>query len=1324
MSKKNNPCITSPKREIDGSLTQLQAAALEATANAIVITDYCGKIIWLNTAVTVLTGYDRQEIFGQSTRIFKSGKNPATLYEEMWRTISDGKVWRGELINRRKDGSLYDEEMTITPVLTHVGATTHYIAVKSDISERKQTAERIRMLANAVGNSPELVGMSGPDGAIVYVNNALQEALQRSRDELVGQHFRCLLSRNNPPGILQEIETKSLEPTGWKGECLVPRKDGTDLSVLLTSSAVIGEDGRVLGILGIAQDITERKQTERQRERLVSLVEASPDFIGFADPMTTQIQYINRHGRRMCGIGEDEDLGNIKISDLHPAWMNQLMVETILPTAIRDKAWIGEGAFLHRNGREIPISMVLMGHKAANGEVDLFYTVSRDITEQKHADELLHNSENKHRVLFEESADANLLMDEQSFIDCNTAALQMFGCSTKAELIAMHPSEISPANQPDGTPSRAGADQRMATAFRKGKSRFEWWYRRGNGEVFPAEVCLTRLTLNGRPVLMGTVRDMTESKTAQIKEREIAARLKLATEAARLGVWEYDLEKNTLKWDRKMFDLYGVRQEEFGGVYEDWVRGLHPDDVQRARATLEAAIAEKVEWHDEFRVVWPSGETHYIEAHSVVQRTPTGSPQRVIGVNSDISERKRAEHDVLFKTALLEAQAETTIDGILAVDESDRIILSNAKFATIFDLPSKMIRAGDDHQLLSHVASKTENRQEFIERVEYLYKHREEKSRDELRLKDGRTIDRYSSPLVDSTGKYHGRIWYFRDITERVRSEERTRLWSRVLDQSGEGIFVCDPQERILIVNAAFERLTGFPSSEAVGKTPRILQSGRQDRAFYTDMWKAVQEVGAWRGEIWNRRKSGEIYAEWLSVSAICDAQDAVTHYIGIFSDITAHKEAAERIAHLAHYDALTDLPNRVLLMDRLDQLTRSAERRKFKLAVVFIDLDHFKDVNDSLGHQAGDLLLQTVAKRFSSVIRAEDTLARIGGDEFVAVFQGIRDGQDASIIAKELFSCLGDPITLSGHEITVTASMGISLYPEDATDGQEMIRNADAAMYQAKGAGRNAYQFYTSEMNQRALEILSMESGIRRAIERQEFVLYYQPQVDILSGSVVGAEALVRWKHPELGLVMPGKFISVAEERGLIVPLGSWVIDEAARQASVWQSGGMPIRVAVNVSAVQFRQKGFAEELENRIQKHGITPAQFEIELTERIIMRDAETTIEILEKLHKMGFQLSIDDFGTGYSSLSYLRRFPIDRIKIDQSFMKDESGSHIVTAVIGLARGFRLKVIAEGVETKKQLEFLREQGCNEAQGYLFSPALTPENFERFVRHRNVCD
>jgi EAL domain-containing protein (putative c-di-GMP-specific phosphodiesterase class I) len=344
-----------------------------------------------------------------------------------------------------------------------------------------------------------------------------------------------------------------------------------------------------------------------------------------------------------------------------------------------------------------------------------------------------------------------------------------------------------------------------------------------------------------------------------------------------------------------------------------------------------------------------------------------------------------------------------------------------------------------------------------------------------------------------------------------------------------------------------------------------------------------------------------------------------------------------------------------------------------------------------------------------------------MGGDEFVLLIQGLQDVKDVPMFAQKLLTCLIKPVTLNGYEITVTASMGISLYPEDAANGPELIRNADAAMYKAKDAGRNAYRFHTSDLNQRALEMLSMENSLRRAVERREFVLHYQPQVDIKSGSVVGAEALIRWNHPDLGLLMPGKFIPIAEERGLIVPIGGWVIEEAARQAVIWHNSGISMPIAVNVSAVQFRQKDFVEELANSVRKHGITPDGLELELTEGIIMRDAETTIKVLEKLHDIGFQLSIDDFGTGYSSLSYLRRFPIDKIKIDQSFIRaathDEGAAGIVTAIIALARSLKLKVIAEGVETGEQLEILRAQGCDEAQGFLFSGGVGPEEFQKLV-------
>jgi diguanylate cyclase (GGDEF)-like protein/PAS domain S-box-containing protein len=702
----------------------------------------------------------------------------------------------------------------------------------------------------------------------------------------------------------------------------------------------------------------------------------------------------------------------------------------------------------------------------------------------------------------------------------------------------------------------------------------------------------------------------------------------------------------------------------------------------------------------------------------------SGRITHFVAVKRDITSRKRAEKELAFKNALLQAQAETTIDGILCIDDKDRVILSNQRFAAMWGVPGEIVATGDDRALLQHVVSQITCPEEFLGRVKYLYEHREERSKDEIQLNDGRVFDRYSSALLDPHGEYLGRIWYFRDITEKIKEEKRSQLWARVLDQSAEGIFICDPQQHIVLVNRAFEQLTGYSADEALGKTPRLLHSGRQEKTFYEEMWKRLTSTGVWRGEIWNRRKTGEFFAEWLSISAVCDRDGRVTQYVGVFSDITARKQDQEQIVHLAQYDALTDLPNRALLLDRLNQMIKAAGRSNSKVAVIFIDLDRFKDVNDSLGHDAGDDLLRTLAWRLSKSVRSQDTVARMGGDEFVVAIQGLTDARDSVVIAQKLLSRLIQPVTVNTYELTVTASLGISVYPEDARDGQELIRNADAAMYQAKNAGRNAFRFYTSDLNKRALEMLSTENALRRAIDRHEFVLHYQPQIRISTGRVIGAEALIRWNHPESGLLYPGKFIPIAEERGLIVPIGSWVIEEASRQAALWQrSGRVSVPIAVNVSAVQFRQKDFIEQLDNTVRRHGITPAHLELELTESIVMRDAEATIEILNRLHEIGFQLSIDDFGTGYSSLNYLRRFPVDKIKIDQTFVADESAKGIVTAIIGLARNLNLKVIAEGVQTTAQLEMLRAQGCDEIQGFLIGHAVEPGEFERVAAKANHC-
>ncbi|HTX24500.1 MAG TPA: EAL domain-containing protein [Steroidobacteraceae bacterium] len=594
----------------------------------------------------------------------------------------------------------------------------------------------------------------------------------------------------------------------------------------------------------------------------------------------------------------------------------------------------------------------------------------------------------------------------------------------------------------------------------------------------------------------------------------------------------------------------------------------------------------------------------------------------------------------------------------------------------------------------------------------------------EILTKEGQTIlcEWFNTPVRDANGQVTRVLAMAQDVGTRVRAEQQMRLWSNVLSHSVEGIFICDPEQRILQVNSAFERITGYTAEEAIGKTPRMLQSGRQGREFYADMWSTLLASGTWSGEMWNRRKSGEVYVEWLSISAVYDGHGALAHFVGIFSDITERKRAEERVVHLARFDALTELPNRVLLSDRLEQATRTAQRAGTRVGVAFIDLDRFKEVNDSLGHNAGDALLQQLARRLTRAVREEDTVARMGGDEFVVVFQHLDDARDATSCVTALLQSLRQPVELEGHEITVTASVGISMFPDDASDAQELLRNADAAMYQAKGDGRDRFRFYTSTLNRRALSTLSMESALRRALDRHEFVLHYQPQVSVATGALIGAEALIRWNHPEQGLLMPGAFIPVAEERGLIGAIDEWVFNEAVRQLGAWRSQGFQgVPIAVNVSTVPFHEKDFVERVARAITASGVRAEHLELELTESLMMRDVEASVEIMRKLHAMGIRLSIDDFGTGYSSLNYLRRLPISKIKIDQSFVKEmvlhPEGSRLVHGIVGLAKSLGLGVLAEGVESSEQLRLLTEQGCDEAQGFLFSRAVPTAEFERLV-------
>jgi len=514
--------------------------------------------------------------------------------------------------------------------------------------------------------------------------------------------------------------------------------------------------------------------------------------------------------------------------------------------------------------------------------------------------------------------------------------------------------------------------------------------------------------------------------------------------------------------------------------------------------------------------------------------------------------------------------------------------------------------------------------------------------------------------------------------------------------------------------------VTGYSREEALGQTPRLIKSDRQKAEFYAAMWRAILDGQVYNDVFINRRKDGSLYYEEKTITPLKEADGRITHFVSTGKDVTERIEIQERLQYMAQHDALTDLPNRVLLFDRLKLALVRARRHQRLLAVLFIDLDRFKNINDSLGHEAGDQLLQQLSDRLRRCIRGDDTVARFGGDEFVILLDDVARDNDVHEVAKKVLEELVPPFRVDEQQLFITASIGVSLYPNDGEDSSSLLKYADIAMYRAKEMGKNTYQFYSAEMSARAFERLTLESNLRSALERNEFQLYYQPQINTLSGMVVGVEALLRWVHPKFGMVMPGEFMPMLEETGLIVPVGEWVLTTACAQLRAWhQAGWSSLRMAVNLSARQFGSKSLISSIDQELASLDGRPSQLEFEITESVFMQHAMATTETLSKLFEMGCRLAIDDFGTGYSSLAYLKRFPINVLKIDYSFVRDipddKDDAEIVSTIIAMAHNLKIEVVAEGVETEAQFAFLRARGCDCMQGYLFGRPLPAEEIEK---------
>jgi len=742
-------------------------------------------------------------------------------------------------------------------------------------------------------------------------------------------------------------------------------------------------------------------------------------------------------------------------------------------------------------------------------------------------------------------------------------------------------------------------------------------------------------------------------------------------------------------------------------------------------------VFQKERWHSFWKELTVRGSMTFETLH----RTPLGRDFPVeITANymqldgseyafcfaHDISERQQAEEEVQSSNELVRLVLDSVPEAVYGIDLRGNCTFCNPSCLRLLGYQNPAELYGKNmHDLMHH--TRPDGTPYPVEEC-HIYEafhlgHGTHVDNEVLWRRDGTNFaaEYWSQPILRKKNKI-GAVVTFVNITERKRDEEAIRDSERryrlLFERNLAGVFRTSLEGRILACNPAAARMFGYDSPEEILGNP-ITKFYQTTSERVTFLQKLRFEKNLTNLETRFRRKNGDSAWAMLNATVVDDDSGIPSSIEGSFVDITERKSAEERVQSLAYFDALTGLPNRVLLQDRLSLALASARRRKSKVALFFLDLDRFKNINDSLGHSSGDLLLKNVAERLKAWVRAEDTIARLGGDEFLVVVNDVKQIADAAVAAQRLMDGLTAEMVIQGYSLSVSCSLGISIYPEHGTEGETLIKHADAAMYTAKESGRNNFQFFTSNMNSQAVERLELENNLRMALDRRELFLMYQPQMDIKSRKIIGVEALLRWQHPEKGLVPPDEFIRIAENSGLIVPIGEWVLRTACSQARKWQDEGLvAVSVAVNVSAVQFRRAGFSELIRQVLVDTGLDPQYLELEVTESLLLSSADVTFSVLQELKNMGLSLAIDDFGTGYSSLSYLKRFPVSKLKVDRSFVRDVAlnadDAAITTAIISMAKSLNLKVIAEGVEDEAQLSFLRALQCDEIQGYYFSKPL----------------
>jgi len=843
-------------------------------------------------------------------------------------------------------------------------------------------------------------------------------------------------------------------------------------------------------------------------------------------------------------------------------------------------------------------------------------------------------------------------------------------------------------------------------------------YRRRDGSLIPVAKDVRRVARDGRNWLVLRVRDEREHRRSEEAVAQLASQLKATIEASGDGILVTDTEGRIVNMNHRFGELWGI-PEAVLCAGDDAIASWIDARVAAPEAYRQGMQATALDRMGESFDVLNLKDGRFFERRAHPQMIGDQVIGRVYSFH-DITDLKRLESIAERERLRLQTILGTASDGIHILDIDGVLVEANEAFLNMLGYDKSLIGTQwitDWDAPGSGAIVKARNADLIARRAHAVFETRH-------RRRDGSIIEvEINASGIEIEGK--GYLYAAsRDISARKLAEQQLRIAATAFE-SQEGMIVTDADRIILRVNRAFTAITGYTADEAIGQTPKLLNSGRHDAAFYAGLWEGLRQCGVWQGEIWNRRKNGEVYPEWLTITAVTGSDGTVTHYVGTLTDITLRKAAEDEIKHLAFYDPLTRLPNRRLLIDRLQHALGASARSRRGGALLFIDLDNFKTLNDTLGHDVGDLLLQHVALRLSTCIREGDTVARLGGDEFVVMLEDLSEAPQeaatqAETVGEKISTTLNKPYVLAGHRHHSTPSIGATLFSGHQNSVDELMKRADLAMYQAKAAGRNTLRFFDPDMQAAVTARAVLESDLRQGLQQEAFLLYYQPQVD-QAGRITGAEALVRWRHPQRGLMLPGDFIPLAEETGLIQPLGHWVLATACAQLVTWAASPQmaALTLAVNVSARQSHHPDFVDQVMAILDQSGADPRKLKLELTESLLLDDVEDIIAKMNALKAKGVGFALDDFGTGYSSLSYLKRLPLDQLKIDQSFVRDvlsdPNDAAIAGTIVALAQSMGLAVIAEGVESAAQRDFLAQLGCHAFQGYLFGRPQPVAEFDR---------